>query len=286
VFTGCRSILFSEIQTSGIKTTKRQRIDNRTIKSYGVASKGTKTVSQNRGMIGGQMRINMRKLLAGMSVLSMSVVGVVLGEIPGGAVTATIVGGNPVVAAPYTDGYSNFVIVDGNNPISGSGLLTNWSFWAAAAGNVELVIVAPGASLSGGGSIVYTGPVVNVTSDMVGSAITRSLPGGAWVQAGDEVGLYFDGNAGVVPFSGIDGGGTGGTVLYTSNYYGASNLIAAGSNLSFEGAVNRVYSVSVAGFTSGAGCKDGGYMGAFSNQGACVSAFATQGLVPIGAPNN
>lgn len=232
------------------------------------------------------MRINVLKLLAGMSVLSVSVVGAVLGGIPGGAATATIEGGNPTVAAPYTDSYSNFVIVDGNNPISGSGLLTSWSFYAVAAGHVELVIVAPGASLGGGGSIVYTGPVVNVTSDMVGFPITRSLPGGAWVQAGDEVGLYFVGNPGVVPFQGIDNGGTSGAVLYTGNNYGATNSISAGSSLSFEGAVSRTYSFSVSGFTSGAGCKDGGYVGAFSNQGACVSAFATQGLVPIGAPSH
>lgn len=182
----------------------------------------------------------MRRVIAGLTLAAL-VAALVAAPV---AAATTITGGNSVQARAYLDSYTNFVIVDTNNPISGTGALTSWSYWAAQTGQVQLVIVR-GATLSGGGQIVYTSPVSSAT---LTGEVTVALAAGAYVQAGDEVGLYFVGQA-IVPFDGLPAGGTSGAVLYTANNdYTSPNSVAVGDSLTFEGATPRVYSVSVTGF--------------------------------------
>ncbi len=250
------------------------------------------------------MKSTVLKMLAGVSLLLVTGLGAATAS---ASSLTTITGGNPSQLEPGTiDMYQNFVIVDGNNPIDASGLLTSWSYYAQYqaprpktpygslpannTGQVELVVVQPGATLATGAVVTYvSAPSTPFISSPVSSSsdrvVTVPLPGGVWVQKGDEIGLYFIGPS-VVPFTGVPSGGTSGSVLYTSNGYGANNSISMSGSLAFQGATSRTYAVSVSGVT-GAGCKDGGYATlGFSNQGACVSAFATHGDVPIGAPGH
>ena len=96
------------------------------------------------------MRSTMLKLLAGMSLLSVTVVGAVTAGVSSAGASATsISGGNPSAVAspgPYLDGWNETVIFDANAPISGNGLLTSWSFDAANTGSIALVIAAPTSS--------------------------------------------------------------------------------------------------------------------------------------------
>lgn len=237
------------------------------------------------------MKANVLKFVASMSLLLVTAVGVTLGATSASAAPSSISGGNSLSSGTL-DSWSNFVIVDGTNPVNADGLLTSWSYFAQystsnpnnAAGKVELVIVKPGATFSGGATVVYVSdPSSPFSSSQTSGVVNLSIPGGVWVQAGDEVGLYFIGAA-VVPFNGFYGKNDSGVTFFT-----APNLQAptAGSTLTFDQGywpTGRMYSVAVSGIT-GAGCKDGGYKGLFLNQGACVSAFATQGLTPIGAPS-
>lgn len=181
----------------------------------------------------------MRRIISGFVVAAL--LALVVGA-PVGATTA-ISGGNTVISRAYLDSYSNFVIVDTNNPISGAGMLTSWSFWAGATSGVQLVVVR-----NSGGTVSVVGESVMVTPSLaqLGTVVTSPLSPAIAVRAGDEVGLYFA-STGVVPFDGIANGGTSGTVLYTINGYGDPSVGAA---LTFEGAVDRMYSVSVSGAPS------------------------------------
>jgi len=176
----------------------------------------------------------MRRTVSGLVVAALLTFAVAA---PVGATTA-ISGGNDVSARPSLDSYSNFVIVDRNNPISGAGVLTSWSFWAGATSGVNLVVVRAA-------TVVAMSPMV--TPSTTGVAVTTALSPALPVQAGDYVGLYFA-STGVVPFSGIASGGTSGTVLYTAN---GSGVPAVGGTLTKEGEVDRIYSVSVSGIVPG-----------------------------------
>lgn len=154
------------------------------------------------------------------------------------AATTPLTGGNAVTPRAYLDTYANFVIVDQNHPISASGMLTSWSFWAGATSGVQLVVVRVT-----GGVATVVGESPTVAPVTTGVAVTTALSPALPVQANDFVGLYFV-STGVVPFDGIPSSGTSGTVLYTMNGYGDPTV---GATLNFEGAVDRMYSVSVSG---------------------------------------
>ena len=240
------------------------------------------------------MKSTLLKMLAGVSLLLVTGLGAATA---GASSLTTITGGNTTAMASGTlDTWTNFVIVDTNNPISDSGLLTSWSYYAQysssnVAGAVQLVIVKPGATFLGGATVVYVSapstPFISGSTATSDGVVTVPIPGGVWVQQGDEIGLHFIGAA-VVPFAGSGGLNSSGNVFFTNlNSYEVSTSPIAGAPLSFvDGATARTYAISVSGVT-GAGCKDGAYATlGFSNQGACVSAFATNGDVPIGAPGH
>ena len=247
------------------------------------------------------MRSTMLKLLAGMSLLSVTVAGALTSGVSSAGASATsISGGNPTAVAEGTqysllDTWNQTVNFDANNPISGNGLLTSWSFYAANTGTIALVIAeqtSTWGTVGEGGRVplVYVGPTETVNAT---GPFTYALPGGVWVQSGDVVGFWYDGanGAGIVPFymnctqCGQSNSGTGhfyqaGDAVYASSSAIVSPVLIAAQDM-------RTYAVSVSGLPTGAACKDGGWNnGAFANQGACVSAFATHGEVPIGAPGH
>lgn len=176
----------------------------------------------------------MRKTVSGLVMAGLMAL---LVAAPAGA-TTTITGGNAVTSRATLDTYANFVIVDTNHPISGPGMLTSWSFWAGATSGVQLVIVRVA-----GGVATVVGESATVTPSTTGAVVTTALSPSIPVLAGDFVGLYFA-STGVVPFDGIASSGTSGSVLYTMNGYGDPTVGAA---LTFQGAVDRTYSVSVSG---------------------------------------
>jgi len=162
---------------------------------------------------------------------------------------AQITGGNPAVAAPYTDGWVNFTVVDQNNPISGAGTLDAWNVYTSGIGQVELVIVAPTTY-----DIVGTSSVETTTTGL--NNFTLSTP--ISVTAGDYVG-FWEGNPSTVEYA-ITGdtpqGGVPGVgslpVLYT---YNDTGLPSISSSLipNLEGSGQRAYSINVSAPEGGAG---------------------------------
>ena len=147
--------------------------------------------------------------------------------------TTTIGGGNAARSRSTLDTRSSFVVVDTNNPIDGSGVLTSWTFYAAATLPVQLDIVR-----LVGSSYIVVGQSGLVTTAAIGLNTLPLSPGLA-VQAGDFVGLYF-GNTGTVPFD-----YTGTAAVYTASVASAP---AVGSALTVDGYSNRTYSVNVTGY--------------------------------------
>lgn len=147
------------------------------------------------------------------------------------AMSTTITGGNAVISRGSFDGYTNFSILDGNNPISAAGTLTGWSIFAPAnAGAVRLLIYR-----SAGLSYNLIGSSSLETPGAGGGIQNFSLGGGLAVQGGDLVGLYFQGGGSAL----FDNGG--GPMLYTDNNSGFGNAT------NFVGSSARTYSVNVTG---------------------------------------
>lgn len=146
----------------------------------------------------------------------------------------TINGGNAVVNRGVLDLRSSFVVVDTNAPISGSGFLTSWTYWAGAQLPVQLKVVR----LIGTDYVVVgEGPLM--TPSTTGVAVTAALSPVIPVEVGDFVGLYF-GSTGVVPF---DWGGS--AAVYTAS---VAVDPAIGSTLVVDGTSSRTYSVAVTGY--------------------------------------
>jgi hypothetical protein len=141
-----------------------------------------------------------------------------------------ISGGNTTTNGAVLDTRTSFVVVDTNVPITGSGILTSWSFYAGAVGTVTLDIVR-------GTLVVAESAPVTVGAADVGTVVTTALPNLA-VLGGDNVGLYFTG-AGVVPFD-YSVAAAAYTAVLSANP-------AVGETLVIDGYSPRTYSVSVTG---------------------------------------
>ena len=150
-----------------------------------------------------------------------------------------ITGGNPVISRPQTDGFSNFAILDRNNPINATGQITGWEVFASNTNPVELLIYRPTGlnaySVIGNSSLVT--PVVGFNFFSLSSPIA--------VQAGDVLGLFFA-RTGSVVFTldppGLFNFGVGnltGTMLFSDNNTGFANAA------NFVSSSNRTYSVAV-----------------------------------------
>jgi hypothetical protein len=138
-------------------------------------------------------------------------------------------GGNAPVAAPNTDSYYNFTVVDQNNPFSADGLINYWQVYASAPGDqIELLIVQPGTYDIVGTSSPETTTVAGLNTFTLSTPIS--------VTAGDYIG-FWEGTPQGGPSS-VEFSYTGGTMDYTSDDSGPPT-----SPLSFEGSQDRTYSI-------------------------------------------
>ncbi len=194
---------------------------------------GTLTVSEAEGTT--------MKLLSGLNVVGPSVVvGVMLiFAIHGRSEATTVLGGNDVVNRAQIDGFTNFTILDRNHPISTNGTVTAWEIYARddlgmPFDSLQLVIfrVTPAEFSIVGTSELRTPTQTGVNIFVLASPIE--------VQAGDLVGLRYTGKASVPfdsPSSGFPRGDFDGTMLFTSNNSGLTNI--------FVNSSDRTYSVRV-----------------------------------------
>lgn len=153
------------------------------------------------------------------------------------------------------DTYMNSAVVDTNRPITGTGLLTSWSYYAAqTGGSVSLLVTAPvtvvnntASSYSANTEVLYVSPFSTPTSTGLNTVLLTTP---VKVQAGDELGLYFSGSPVVVdhtytsPYNNTTCEGS--CAFYTSN---GSGLPGADTMMTFQGSSTRYYSFSVDGIT-------------------------------------
>ena len=184
----------------------------------------------------------MKKILAKIT-LSALVLSQLAFATPALAIGVTV--GNPAVSRAVVDTYSNFTVIDTNNPVSANGWLTSFSYYAANTNPFEFVLVdstnvvkwvSPTVTPAGTGAQTYAAVVA--------------------VQAGWNLGVHFD-STGTIPFD-----YTGLPATYTPNNNG---MPVVGNALTVEGTSNRVYSWNANGtvaetcsaltLTSGAGTQ-------------------------------
>lgn len=138
--------------------------------------------------------------------------------------------GNPAIGRATVDTYSNFTIIDTNNPVSASGTLNTFNYYASNLNSFEFVLVD-------------TGNVVKYVSSIItppgtgAQAYSASVP----VSAGWNLGVHFD-STGTVPFDYV-----GASAIYTPNNNGTP---VVGSTLNVEGMSGRTYSWNAAGITN------------------------------------
>lgn len=147
---------------------------------------------------------------------------------------AAISGGNSLIARAFTDTATNFALVDLNNPINGTGQISQWQIYAANTNAVALLIYHPagGSTYNLLGQSPQVTPVAGVNNFTLTSPIT--------VQAGDVLGLFFPGSASV-PFD-LTG------PLSLGNLSGSALFTASGSGIgTFTDSSQRTYSVAVLG---------------------------------------
>ncbi|HEX3100124.1 MAG TPA: hypothetical protein VHQ41_04130 [Patescibacteria group bacterium] len=144
--------------------------------------------------------------------------------------TAGVTVGNPAYIGSITDTYSNFTIIDTNNPVSANGWLSSFSFYAANTNPFEFVLVD-------------TSNVVKWISPKIIPVSTGFSTYGVVVpvQAGWNLGVHFD-STGTIPFN-----YAGAPATYTPNNNG---MPVVGVALTVEGTSNRIYSWSATGTVS------------------------------------
>ena len=140
------------------------------------------------------------------------------------ALAASVVVGNPAIARANLDTYSNFTIIDTNHPVSASGSLGVFQYYAANTNSFEFVLV------NASNVVEWVSPTITPT---VTGAQTYLYPATVSVQAGWNLGVHFD-STGTIPFD-----YTGAPAAYTPNNTGRPTV---GSTLSIEGTSDRMYS--------------------------------------------
>jgi hypothetical protein len=153
-----------------------------------------------------------------------------------GPASAGFMGGNPVIPRGIVDNFTDFTVLDRNNPINATGTVTSWDVYAANTGAVELVIfrstgVNTYAVVGTDGPVT---PAVGFNTFAVGG-------GGIPVLAGDVIGFFVPGSSPVefdldAPFL-FGLGNLSGTALFNNN--------GAGIGTNFINSSNRTYSIDV-----------------------------------------
>jgi hypothetical protein len=161
----------------------------------------------------------MKKLLAKIALTAV-VLSPFAAAVP--ALAAGITVGNPAIARSIVDTYSNFTIIDTNAPVSATGFLTTFSYYAANANSFEFVLV------DGANVVKWISPTI--TPAGVGlQTYNINVP----VTAGWNLGVHFD-STGTIPFDFV-----GAPATYTPNNNG---MPIVGQTLSVEGTSGRTYS--------------------------------------------
>jgi len=132
--------------------------------------------------------------------------------------------GNDTTARVITDGYSNFTIIDTNNPSSDLGLLNTFSYYAANTNSFRFVLVD--------GSDVVKWVSDPITPPGTSAQIWLPLTP-VYIEPDWNLGLYFA-STGTVPYV-----LTGAPASYEPNNTG---LPEVGDTLSYAGSSNRIYS--------------------------------------------
>ena len=133
--------------------------------------------------------------------------------------------GNDSASRSIVDTYTNFTIIDTNNPATANGEVTSFDYYASNTNAFRFVIVNSGNKVTW-----VSDPIIPAS---VGShSFILATP--AVVQAGDNVGMYFA-SSGTIPFDYV-----GAPAAYTPNNNG---LPVVGATLSIEGTSGRTYSL-------------------------------------------
>jgi hypothetical protein len=130
--------------------------------------------------------------------------------------------GNPAEDATHVDTYSNFTIIDTNNPVSSSGWLNTFEYYAKNNNSFHFVIVDA--------NKVVKWVSGTVTPSAIG---VNTFNSPVYVQAGWNLGVHFI-STGTIPFE-----FEGDPAIYTPNNNG---LPVVGSTLTQEGTNGRTYS--------------------------------------------
>lgn len=139
---------------------------------------------------------------------------------PALAVGVTV--GNPAINRAVVDTYSNFTIIDTNNPVSANGWLTTFGYYASNTNPFEFVLVD--------NANVVKWISAQVTPGGTGFQVYNEVVA---VTAGWNLGVHFD-STGTIPFDYV-----GAPATYTPNNNG---MPVVGVALTVEGTSNRMYS--------------------------------------------
>lgn len=113
--------------------------------------------------------------------------------------------GNDTVSGTNTDSWSDFVVVDTNNPASSDGMLTNFSYYASRTNPFLFIVV------DGGNTVKWVGEEIVPSTTGVN---TYNLPSPVSIETGWNIGLYYPSN-GTVPYNLV-----GEDALYTLQGHG------------------------------------------------------------------
>jgi hypothetical protein len=139
--------------------------------------------------------------------------------------------GNDGNSRPQLDSYSNFTVIDTNNPVDQKGELKKFSYWAGNKNPFRFVVV------NEEGKVKWVSE--QITPKKVGQ--NNYKPGSpVAVKKSWNIGMYFS-KTGTIPFE-----STGKDAKYTANN---SGLPTVGSNLSIAGNTSRTYSFLATGKT-------------------------------------
>ena len=147
-----------------------------------------------------------------------------------GATTLTV--GNDTTARAIVDTYGNFVIIDTNHPVTASGGLNTFSYYASNTNAFRFVLV------DSANKVLWISDQITPA----GTGIQTFTPvSPVVVHAGDNLGLYFT-STGTIPFE-----YAGNPAQYMPNN---SGLPTVGQTLAYESSNNRTYSFVATGDTT------------------------------------
>jgi len=97
------------------------------------------------------------------------------------ALALSITVGNPAISRSTVDTYQNFTIIDTNNPVSATGWLTSFSYYATSTNSFEFVLV------DSSNVVKWVSPTVTPAATGM-QTYNISVP----VQVGWNLGVHFD----------------------------------------------------------------------------------------------